>query len=177
MPGKVVKYDRTTNRAEIQPQLKRKFVTQPQAQDLPVLSEVPVLQARGTDAYVRLPIQVGDTGLLIFCERSIDLWLERGESVDPLDRRRHSLSDAVFLPGLFSSTTPLPATGDSSSIVIANAGVRVELLSSGKIKIQNGTGELLSAISDLLTSLLGEPFIVNKATLTQLKVIVDSLKG
>lgn len=57
-----------------------------------------------------LPVAKGDTGLLIFCDSSLDVWLARGGLVDPLDDRHHSLSDAVFIPGLrpFSSPITVP---------------------------------------------------------------------
>jgi hypothetical protein len=58
-----------------------------------------------------LPVSVGDTGLLVFADGSLDVWLARGGVVDPLDDRHHALSDAVFIPGLrpFSNPISVPA--------------------------------------------------------------------
>lgn len=57
-----------------------------------------------------LPVAVGDTGLLIFSDRSLDVWLATGGIVDPGDDRRHALSDAVFVPGLRPFSSPLVTT-------------------------------------------------------------------
>jgi len=56
------------------------------------------------------PVAVGDTGLLVFCDGSLDVWLSKGGLVDPLDDRHHALSDAVFIPGLrpFSNPVSVP---------------------------------------------------------------------
>lgn len=62
----------------------------------------------GADLIVN--VSVGDTGLLVFCDDSLDVWLSKGGLVDPLDDRHHALSDAVFVPGLrpFSNPVSVP---------------------------------------------------------------------
>lgn len=62
----------------------------------------------GADLVV--PVAVGTTGLLVFCDDSLDVWLSKGGLVDPLDDRHHALSDAVFIPGLrpFSNPVSVP---------------------------------------------------------------------
>lgn len=177
MPGKIVRYDRAKNLAEVQPQLKRKFIDEADARNLPAISNVPVLHPRSGKAFIRIPIVAGDTGLIIFSERSIDLWLEKGSVIDPLDNRKFSLSDAMFIPGLGSNNDPLPTDGAATSVVIKNDAMLVELLASGKIKIKNGTADLLQLFDQTLTSLAGEPFIVNKATLLSIKTKLATLLG
>ena len=48
-----------------------------------------------------IPI-VGDTGLLIFVDRALDMWIRAplGAPVDPVNSRTHNVADAVFIPGL-----------------------------------------------------------------------------
>jgi hypothetical protein len=62
----------------------------------------------GADLVV--PVAVGDTGLLVFADDSLDVWLSKGGLVDPLDDRHHALSDAIFIPGLrpFSNPVSVP---------------------------------------------------------------------
>ena len=45
---------------------------------------------------------VGDTGLLIFLDRALDMWNRAplGAPVDPVNSRTHNVADAVFIPGL-----------------------------------------------------------------------------
>jgi hypothetical protein len=59
----------------------------------------------GADLVV--PVEVGDTGLLVFADDSLDIWLSKGGLVDPLDDRHHALSDAVFIPGLRPFSNPI----------------------------------------------------------------------
>jgi hypothetical protein len=73
---------------------------QPQAISVAVVSNVPLVFPGAGGFRVTFPVAVGDTVLLVFSERSLDLWLVQGGEVDPLDDRRHHLSDAVAIPGL-----------------------------------------------------------------------------
>lgn len=103
LPGKVVKYDPSTQKADVQPLIKERYADENgamQARELPVIPAVPV-QFPGAGGYrITFPVNVGDTGLIVFSEASLDKWLVSGGTVDPADDRRHDLTDAVFLPGL-----------------------------------------------------------------------------
>jgi hypothetical protein len=61
------------------------------------------------------PVAAGDFVLLLFCEVSLDRWREvGGTDVDPGDPRRHSLSDAIAIPGMFSrAAVPTRAPTDA----------------------------------------------------------------
>ena len=103
LPGKVVRYDAATQKADVQPLIKERYTDESgamQARELPVIPAVPV-QFPGAGGYrITFPVNVGDTGLIVFSEASLDKWLVSGGTVDPADDRRHDLTDAVFLPGL-----------------------------------------------------------------------------
>lgn len=180
MPAAITSYDRGTNLAIVQPLLKRKYVDEDAAVNLPTISNVRVMHptSAGGSAHVRLPIKTGDEGQLVFNERSIDLWLEEGGLVDPEDNRRFSLSDAVFYPGLTSKGNVLSSAGGANSLELKNDKMLIEMLPSGKVKIKNTLGaSFLTQFDQLLTSLLGEPFIVNKGTISTIKALHATLKG
>ena len=76
--------------------------------DYPVLVRVPVIVIGGGGGYTTYPIFAGDTCLLMFCDRDIDLWLEQGSTSSPPNSERlHDLSDAVALVGLNPVTKPI----------------------------------------------------------------------
>lgn len=103
LPGKIVRYDATTQKADVQPLLKERYTDEAgamQSRDLPVIPAVPV-QFPGAGGYrITFPVAADDVGLVVFSEASLDKWLVSGGTVDPADDRRHDLTDAVFLPGL-----------------------------------------------------------------------------
>lgn len=103
LPGKIVRYDSSTQKADVQLLIKERYTDESgatQVRDLPVIPAVPV-QFPGAGGYrITFPIATDDTGLVVFSEASLDKWLVSGGTVDPSDDRRHDLTDAVFLPGL-----------------------------------------------------------------------------
>lgn len=103
MPGRVVKYNTTTQRASVQPLLPDGYTNERGervVEDLPVVNEVPIVFQGSGGARVRFPIHVGDTVLLLFADGSLDRWLHKGDGGDPKDDRRHHLTDAIAIPGL-----------------------------------------------------------------------------
>lgn len=103
LPGRVESFDPEKCRASVKPLLQGAHVQEDGtdlAASLPVLPNVPVLFPGAGGFRVTFPIQVGDTVLLVFSDRALDGWLERGGEVDPQDGRKHHLTDAVAIPGL-----------------------------------------------------------------------------
>lgn len=153
MPGIISSYDPKTNLAVVKPALKRKYIDEPVAIDLPLISNVPVAFPRLGDAHLRLPVTAGDEGMIIFQERSIDLWLEMGATVDPDDPRKFQLSDGVFYPGLSSKKKPMDSKADPKSVELKNKLGFIEILPSGKFKLGNGTQELFDLNVRLIKAL------------------------
>src|SRR5277367_520337 len=82
LPASIISYDYTTQKATVQPLLNKVFsngTTMP----MPVLNNVPVIFPRAGGASLTFPVVEGDTCLLLFMERSIDLWLTIGGQVSP----------------------------------------------------------------------------------------------
>lgn len=190
LPGIIRSYDASTNKAVIQPALNKKFLSG--EMPMPLLESVPIIFPN----HIRFPIVEGEYVLLVFIERSIDLWLSVGGQVTPQDPRKFDLSDAVAIPGLMPFTSP--GTGNNSSFSIEFGGSSIAIQEDGSIQIKTvstvaiGTQavELLQKISDALGAIAsmtvtvppGElppfPFPVdNAATFLSLQAEIDSLKG
>lgn len=103
LPGKITAYDATTQTVTVAPQVQQAVQDSDGYwihEDLPEIYDVPVWTMGAGLNGVTTPIAVGDTGLILFCERDIGQWRYTGQSSSPGDQRCHSLAGAVFLPGL-----------------------------------------------------------------------------
>jgi hypothetical protein len=116
MPGRIERYDPATQRADVQPLVRRRV---PKAdtdqrewvyEELPLIPSVRVLHPRGGGAFVHLPIATGDTVLLVFCETGIGHWEAGDGSIsDAGDERRHHLAHAVAIPGMYPAAKNIDA--------------------------------------------------------------------
>lgn len=193
--GIVQAFDSTTGKAAIQPAINKQFSEGPEP--MPVLYNVPIIFPRGQGFSLSFPVVQGDYVLVVFCERSIDLWKSVGGQVNPNDYRKFDLSDGIAIPGILPFNSPqTPIDGFTieyagSKIQILPSG-DVKILTSGTIAIGSAVVELLQKISDTLAGIASitttvtvpsvpfgpVPFpIDNAATFTALQAQIDSIKG
>jgi len=175
LPASVTSYDRDKQLATIQPGPQVKYKEESSAKNRPLISNVPVIFPRAGKTHLFFPIEAGDEGLAVFNSRSIDQWIDRGGTYDPIDNRKFDYSDAVFFPGLSSQANSISPKGDRGSIELVNDRLFIELRANGKIKIKNDAIEFFTLIDALLTSLIGEPFIMNKSTLILLQTLLRQI--
>ena len=138
LPGKVVKVDVAAGKCDVQPLLMR-LGADGTPKTLPVITNCPIGNYRAGKAAVFLPLKVGDGVEIRFCERSLDVWLSKGGTVDPKDARKHNLSDAVAYPGLYPFTDP-PVGADPAKLVIVNDKSKISLEVSGAMKMEADKG-------------------------------------
>lgn len=145
LPAKVVKI-KGNQRADIQPLLQRQYITG-DVVDLPVIQDALVHMPMGKNWYVKLPFDVGDDGIALFCERSLDKWSVNGGLVNPEDSRHHTLSDVVFIPGLvpFSGQT----TDATTDMIFKNGDAVFKMKRSGKFQIKNNSNELIDVLDQI----------------------------
>lgn len=116
MPARVETYDAATQSCSCQPLVYDGYFDETgrrQAEKLPVVTSVPVCFPGSGGFRVTFPLSTGDTVLLVFASSSIDRWLANGGEVDPIDDRRHHLTDAIAIPGLRDlshAVTGVPST-------------------------------------------------------------------
>lgn len=192
LPGAIVSYDYTTQKATVQPLL-NKYWTDGTFSPLPELPNVPIIFPRAGGASLTFPVVEGDTCLLLFTERSIDQWLYSGGQVSTADSRKFDLSDAVAIMGLtpFSDTslaqnnTDLFLTYNGSYFKIKENG-DVVIETSSKLALGTSLVEVLQTISNTLAGIaaitvavpsFGTFPILNAATFVSLQTQIDSIKG
>lgn len=122
LPATVVSYDHATQTATIQivPCFRKKEGGVVVCYRPPTIHAVPVLFPGAGDYSDTWPLAAGDTGIALFCDRSLDEWKATGAaSTEPQDQRRHNITDAMFIPGGRPIADPVPSAGiDAAARVI-----------------------------------------------------------
>jgi len=189
LPAQIVQYDYTKQKAQVQPVLSKRY-TNGEVQELPLINNVPVIFPRAGGGSLTFPVVEGDTCLLVFIERSTDIWKSRGGIVAPTDPRKFDLSDPVAIMGLFPFTEDSFAennedvvlTFKGSKVVIKQDG-SIQLNTSNTVAIGNSTVELLEVLSQTLnllatsiTTAPASPFAFAPQW-QALKLQLDQIKG
>jgi hypothetical protein len=107
--GKIDKFDQVRKCADIQ--LLFKKVTPAKDKEMesyPLLINCPVFTLQGHQTYFQLPITKGDTALVFFSDRNLDIWWRTGQESAPADHRCHHLTDAIALVGVNSLINQMP---------------------------------------------------------------------
>lgn len=151
----VVSYNPKTNRASVQPTGKWK-AKDGRSIDYPVIHQVPIMfpMGSGGTAGMTFPIQSGDGCLLVFMETQCDDFLSGGDSDDP---RRHSLNDAICIPGLYTG---------AASANVTNSGETCLFCEGSLLRLSGGsfTGTLADGTN---FSFSGGDLVVNGISLTK----------
>lgn len=139
LPGEILSYDPAKQVCSVQPCIMRKYVTGTIVK-LPVINNVPVVHPRSGSAIIHMPLAAGDKVLLIFAERSIDIWKSQGGCPDPADTRKHHLSDAIAIPGFYPLSAPITVP-DPTALTVLNGTARMEM-KTDSVKFTHPNGEI-----------------------------------
>lgn len=142
MPGKITAFDSATGMATVQPVMKYRKPDNTTI-DFPEVSGVPVCfpQGAGQAVSIAYPVAEGDTCMMVFSEQSLDLWQYGQETTTDL---RFDLSNAMCIPGLFSTANPamkqaceegaIVLSAGGTSVVIGASGVQIK----GNVSVEGG---------------------------------------
>lgn len=143
MPGRIEKFDKATQLADVKPLLKETYEDDTGTaviESLPVIVNVPVYSAGGGDFALTMPIAQGDSCWLMFSDRSLDIWNESGGEQNPVDARRHDLSDAVCIVGVRPKAGKL-SEYDGSAVELGKLGGPRVRVKGDSVHLGVGTGE------------------------------------
>ena len=145
MPGRVVSYDPSTNRASVQPNGDYKSEDGRNIQ-YPIIHNVPIQfpMGQGGTAGITFPINAGDGCLLVFSETQNDDFLG-GNKGDSEDSRRHSLNDAIAIPGVYAGAAP-SNVAHPGDVCVFKGGTMLRI-SDGSVEI---TGATLTVSGDVI---------------------------
>lgn len=155
MPAVVTKFDKVKQTITAKPLLKNTVVYddgEEDAETLPEFPEVPVVYPRGGGYFLAFPLEKGDNVLLVFNERSIDkYWYSSGKTeIDPVDLRKHDLSDAVAIPG-FQPLTRVLKEDLSSAVLGKEKGAQVRPKASTVDVTSNGGASAIGGFVAMAT--------------------------
>lgn len=144
LPARVTRYDASKRLCDAHPLLRETYTDaddKPMNVSLPVVTNVPVVFPGAGGFSVTFPVEPGDIVLLVFADRSLDRWLSMGGEVDPIDPRRHALSDAVAIPGLQPFVNAVAADADAM-VVGDKDGAHIEIRRDGDVRLNGGTSSV-----------------------------------
>lgn len=143
LPGRIEKFDPATQLADVKPLLKEHYEGEDGetiVASLPVIVDVPVFCQGGQDFSLTMPVKKGDSCWLMFADRSIDSWNDQGGEQDPIDPRRHDLSDAVCIVGVRPKAGAL-SEYDGDAIQLGKVGGPRVRVKSDSVHLGVNTGE------------------------------------
>jgi len=183
MPGTVLSYDPSQQRATIQPSI-NKSLTNGVTVVLPVLTNVPVIWPNSGGASITMPVLPGDTCLILFCERSIDDWITQGGNasgtITPSDPRKFDMSDGVAIMGLKPFNSTFPVGANNSDLLLKLGTAALALQPGGKVALGTNAIELLSQLSTVFTALANPASGLNGAARTACTTFftnINTIKG
>ena len=105
LPAVVQSYDPIKQTIEAQPTV-RERVIQENGEitylKYPLLINVPVAFPQASGYSITFPVKKGDECLIVFSDVSIDNWWLKGNIQNPVEQRRHDLSDGIAILGLIN---------------------------------------------------------------------------
>ncbi len=127
IPAIIQSYDSGTNTVEAQPAIRERLVEEDGSiryLSLPLLINVPVAFPSSGSASITFPIKKGDECLIIFSDLAIDNFWTSGSVQNPVEVRRHDLSDGIAIPCSLSVTK---AKGAGNSVKISRGKTIIEV--------------------------------------------------
>lgn len=156
LPAKVIAYDRTANRVQVQ--LLIDMVTTG-GQQVPrcQLSNIPVFVFGNSRVFLSFDLIAGDLGWVLVSDRDISLFLQTYQEVPPNTPRLFSFSDGVFLPDTMHGYTINPADTSATVLSTLDATVRIAISEGGVVITSpivtiNSTTATLNATTVTVTS-------------------------
>lgn len=133
LPAQVIAFDRTSNRATVQP-LVKVLATNGQTVSRAQIASVPVFQIGGGGFMLNFNLKAGDLGWIKACDRDTSLYLQGCSEQHPNTNRIHSFSDGLFFPQIMQGFTIDPEDAENAVWQTLDGSVRVALWPE-KVKI------------------------------------------
>lgn len=171
IPAVVQSFNSSAQTVEVQPTIRERVIQPDNSityQQYPLLVNVPIVYPQVGAYSITFPIAKGDECLVIFSDLAIDNWWEHGNVQNPVEQRRHDLSDGIAIFGL-KNQAKLEGTTVSNSLLLKNSsGDKFEITASG-LNITTKDGYTIMLGNDGITIQKGSTIIKLDGTTTSLK--------
>jgi hypothetical protein len=158
--GRVDSYDASKGTVSVTPMINRMLAdgaTPPNyvSEPLPALADVQVAHIRGGGFFVAVPLQPGDFGILLYCDRNHAAWRATGNRTDPGDLGLHTMSSALFVPAIAPDKQAIQ-NADANNLVVgsdSNGSSRIVIKPSGEIDAGASAAQFVAMANKVLTEL------------------------
>ena len=133
LPAQVIAFDRTSNRATVQPLIKV-LATNGQTVSRAQIASVPVFQIGAGGFMLNFNLKAGDLGWIKATDRDMSLYLQGCSEQHPNTNRMHSFSDGFFMPQIMQGFTIDGEDAENAVWQTLDGSVRVALWPD-KVKI------------------------------------------
>lgn len=142
LPARVIAFDRTTNRVQVQP-LISVLTTDGNTVARAQIASIPVFQIGGGGHILNFNLVTGDLGWILASDRDISLFLQSYSAQKPNTERKCNFADSLFIPDVMRNYTI--AGEDSDNVVLQNLNGSVKIsLSQTTVKISAPNIQLVS---------------------------------
>lgn len=133
LPAKVIKYDRDTNRVQVQILISL-VTTSNTLVSRPQIASIPVLVLGGGGAFLSFNLIEGDLGWIMANDRDISSFLQTYKESPPNTFRMNSFSDSLFIPDIMTGFT-IDSEDDENMVLSKKDGSMKISLQSDRIKL------------------------------------------
>lgn len=126
LPARVIAFDRTTNRVQVQPMI-AVLTTDKQQVSRAQIASLPVLQIGGGGMIMNFNLFNGDLGWIMASDRDISLFLQSYSETRPNTERKCNFSDSLFVPDVMTNYTIAEEDAEHSVWQTNNSNTRIAI--------------------------------------------------
>lgn len=165
VPGVIQSYNPENNTAEIQPAIREEIVNEDNSisyLNLPLLVNVPILFPTCSLGSIKFPISQGDECLVLFSDLPYDNFWQKGNIQNPIETRRHDLSDGLAIPTIISQPKTKAFDNKGLTLTLGSTTIKME---QSEITFVNSYGQItLTQMIRLLTHTHTAPSLGGETT-------------
>lgn len=151
IPGIVESYDASKKRAIVTPAISKAYVNNKFVNYTPIVN-VPIMFPKTKNTAITFPLEKGDRVLIVFSQRAIGNFLEKGILVNPENNNTFDSTDAFAFPSISFDGDIVGS--DNEALEICHYDERITIKKDGEIQL--GKDSLKKLVNETFTTLFDE---------------------